>query len=353
MKKKPDTVRNIEFFDRVAIANRDLRRRFSSGVIFLVLVLLGIYAIPGIPEMKTVISSGLKLILNENQLINSIAGMAFLVSAVFIVGNIIEAIGETLLNFCFKRININKQNYLDKNFSKEASRVFKFLPKPVKEGLQKPYGRNFDLAFRYLIHVTQVEQKVWMHELECRNKNLLNMLSSIFFGSVFVFCLAVIFGIQLNSYLPKDKDCVRNIISIHNSFIISHGGVVDDPFFGDYFIDEEYLSGNAISIDSVNEFRRQLKRGLTRNIELLISDLDRETLNDYSDAMEKIDSGINTCFVPGFPVKTIVFGTIFFILLLICLGLVYSSTVRNSISIALETISIPNDSLDKTNLEDD
>ena len=57
MKEKLDTSGKIENFDRVAIANRELCRRFSSEVLFLLLALLGIFAILGIPELKTVIST--------------------------------------------------------------------------------------------------------------------------------------------------------------------------------------------------------------------------------------------------------------------------------------------------------
>lgn len=353
MKEKLDTISKIEIFDRVAIANRELRRRFSGGVVFLLLALLGIYAIPGIPELKTVISGGLTIIQIENKLLNSIAGMAFLVSIVFVVGSFIEAIGEALLNFCFKRFNSNQQDYVVKNISEQAGTVVKNLPELVKEGLRNPYGRKFDLAFRYLIHITPVEQKACIHELECRNKNLFNMLSSIFFSSVLVLILSVVFGNQLTLYPPKNEICVNELYDdwYKLSTPILPGGE-------NYFLDERprrsvdalrdgMSRGDAFAIE---EFRMETGRIRERRP---FYDEDSELaplrVNEQIALFIKIDRGIDDCFYSGVSGKTIIFGITIVMLLLVCLGLVYSNTVRNSILNALETISLHSDSLTKQN----
>ena len=205
-----------ELIDRLPVSDGGLRRRFNNGVLFFLVLTVGIFWFPGIPSLAeflfdTFLETELNWIAPD-----SITIVIVSASVLFVLGNLIDIMGDVLLRPIYSVVGgiyvrlkltpITKVS-ADAQPKRTASGnlphvriMYAELPDYVKEGLTNPYRRQFIIAFRYLIHITPNDEKIWLQQIDSRNKNLFSLVSSI---SLAVLTVSVLtFAKDVNPYFP-------------------------------------------------------------------------------------------------------------------------------------------------------
>ena len=201
-----------EIFDRLPSADGGFRRRFSSGILFSLIAVVGIFWFPGIPIMMESISDALRAVNADWSLLKSIGFSIILFGIIFAVGNLLDVVSDVFIrpfflffggklayhglmrSFPFSILRKKGETSL---FS-ERHADFELLPDVVRKGLDNPYGRQFLIAFRYMIYLAPDEEKSWLQQLDVRNSNLFSVLSTVFIAVLFVLALSVAIGIETN-----------------------------------------------------------------------------------------------------------------------------------------------------------
>ena len=214
-----------EILDRMPNSDGGLRRRFSSGLLFILIIAMGIYWFPRIPILADFITAYIRTADFELSHFNSTGILVAIFSLIFIIGNIIEVFAHVFLNRLFSLFgglaarhgikkfydDIQDQEQSSSFPSATQNFVHERLPKFVRKGLIDPYKHQFDVAFRYLIYSAPDDEKVWLQNLDTRNRNLFSVLCSILTAVVLVLTLsATNRDTILNS---KSVDCFTNFFS--------------------------------------------------------------------------------------------------------------------------------------------
>ena len=90
-----------ELFDRLPNPDGGLRRRFTAGLLFLMITLAGIYWVPGIPTLASAISDAASSANLDWTHLNSTGAIIIVFGIVFLVGNIVDVIAYVFLNTLF------------------------------------------------------------------------------------------------------------------------------------------------------------------------------------------------------------------------------------------------------------
>lgn len=178
--------------ERLPSADGGLRRRFLSGLLFLFALALGTFWFPGVPFLASTITDGLVASRIEWSAANSITATILLSATIFVVGHLIDVIGHIFINRFFF---LSGGTLIYRGFRLFAlpaqQSIYKSLPNYVQCGLRDPFGRQFEVSLRFLLHIAPDDEKIWLQQLDSRNKNIFSILSSMFLAVVFVATLSL------------------------------------------------------------------------------------------------------------------------------------------------------------------
>jgi hypothetical protein len=194
-----------EVLDRLPTPDGGVRRRFTSGILFLLIVFAGIFWFPGISGAAQGINDALAAITLNWTDLNTTGTLIILFSIVFVIGNLIDVFSYVMLNRLFffaggtiayrgvqaTYQSIRGQDEQGISLSKTERATYEELPSFVREGLRNPYKRQFEVAFRYLVHIAPDDEKGWLQRIDARNQNLFAVISSIFVAMLLVLILSV------------------------------------------------------------------------------------------------------------------------------------------------------------------
>ena len=185
-----------DVLDRIPPSDGGLRRKFNGGILFVLIFTIGVFWFPGISVLATFISGKFSAINPDWTILNSFTFAIVLVSIVFVIGNLIDVVSEMLLSRILSIFGGVYVRHRMSEFTKVSDRsgsgcqppsssqvlrtIHSKLPFYVRKGLENPYGRQFVVAFRYLISIAPVDEKAWLQQLDTRNRNLFSVLSSMF-----------------------------------------------------------------------------------------------------------------------------------------------------------------------------
>ena len=142
-----------EILDRLPNADGGLRRRFISGLLFLLIILIGIFLFPGIPPLAQVLLDGIRATNLQWSVLNSISATIILYGVIFVVGNLIDVIADVFLYrifslfgrmIAFREVYAYYKSIIGREkcemvLSKSERSSYKELPLFVQEGLRNPY----------------------------------------------------------------------------------------------------------------------------------------------------------------------------------------------------------------------
>jgi len=315
------------------------------------ITLAGIYWIPGIPTLASAISEAASSADLAWEHLNSTGAIIIVFGIVFLVGNIIEVIAYVFLNTLFslfggKMAYQGVQAYVQGVFSgkqdapslsETEQATFEKLPDFVQIGLGNPYHRQFEVAFRYLIHVAPDDEKPWLQQLDSRNKNLFSVISSAFLAMMLLaflffgvdFAAARAFGQELSQ---SQKICYNDLVGAFRRLDIvgsNQAGVYYQRIArGDFLIIEEFEK--ILQSPGYNETMQQIREGTQ--------------IDDSNDPTVVFGRCVGTgpAAQDSFLVRLGYFfvGLIVFALVLSSLAVTYALMLRNSISSALEMLQI-------------
>ena len=130
-----------------------------------------------------------------------------LLGVVFLVGTVVEVVSDVFVRRTF--------SILVKRFTTIPRADDSQFPELVKQGLKNPFSRNFDVAFRYLIHIAPDDEKMWLHAILSRNRNVFSVLSSTLLSVSIVVVLSIAADRPetLNNLGSEDaRKCYRKLI---------------------------------------------------------------------------------------------------------------------------------------------
>lgn len=198
-----------EIFDRIPHADGGFRRRLTSGILLLAILLVGIFGTgnsAGDNLSRFFGSLGL-----DWKYLGATGIIIAVFSIIFTVGYLIEIIGEVFVKRIFhltfgryfyrNALQIFEQVKKDthERSSNERSsleltdseaQTYQNLPRYVQEGLTNPYGRRFEVAYRYLVSIAPDEEKNWLIKLDSNNQNLFSIICAIFLGPVILLLIS-------------------------------------------------------------------------------------------------------------------------------------------------------------------
>ena len=220
-----------EILDRLPTPDGGMRRRFTAGLLFSLVTFVGIYWIPGIPALALIISDAASSTNLQWTHLNSTGVIIILFSIVFLIGSLVDIIAYVFLNRIFSTFGgtiayRGIQTYIqgvffgkeDSLFLHQAERAtYEKLPEYVQRGLRDPYHRQFEVAFRYLIHVAPDDEKSWLQHLDSRNKNLFSVISSAFLAMLLLAILSLSADFistpeHINPLSKSEKECYKNLV---------------------------------------------------------------------------------------------------------------------------------------------
>ena len=204
-----------EIFDRIPHADGGLRRRLTSGILLLTILLAGIFS------SANAINDGLTTFFKSIDMSwkdVSGAGVIVIVFAiVFTIGYLIEIIGTVVVRRVFdlafgrffyrnvlKVFSQVRKDSQDRGISNQKSpssslgvteteaKTYELLPDYVQLGLTNPYDRRFDVAYRYLISIAPDEEKNWLIRLDANNQNLFSIICAMLLSLIIL--LIMFFG---------------------------------------------------------------------------------------------------------------------------------------------------------------
>ena len=240
-----------EILSRIPSLDGALRRRFTSGLLFLLTISIGILWLPGLPTIAHNIESGVRASNLDWSSLDSIVVAIVFFSVVFVVGTLIDVISDIFLHVIFsifggvfssfryivgfiisRRTNVYSNSdrflFLVRHFSLDLpdvrskgdqvswTEILSELPSYVQDGLRYPYRREFGIAFRYLVHIAPDDEKVWLQQIDSRNNNILSVLSTLSLAALFVAILLPLVTIvdeSNNLSSPKAKECYIELTS--------------------------------------------------------------------------------------------------------------------------------------------
>ena len=202
-----------EIFDRIPHADGGFRRRLTSGILLLAILLVGIFS-TGNPMAHKLTGFFSSLGLNWREF--SGTGVIIIVfTIVFTIGYLIEIIGMVFVRRLFyltfgkyfyrNVLKIFEQVEKDthersRNESETPSstlgltdteaQTYQRLPRYVQEGLTNPYDRRFEVAYRYLISIAPDEEKNWLIKLDANNQNLFSIICALFLGPIILYLIS-------------------------------------------------------------------------------------------------------------------------------------------------------------------
>ena len=331
-----------EAFDRVSMSGRDLRRRFTAGLLFLLVLLVGVFWFPEYPDLKNEIRNALSFEELTKFTIESIGGMAILFSFVFVLGTLIEVFSLIFLSRIFYVTGstaiyrwvsslfgkLAGTSGLSGEADKEVRGILSSLPHSIQEGLNNPYSRRYEIAFRYLIHLAPEDEKAWLYEIQARNRNLYNILSSISFAVLLVILLSLQFSTPLSfliAELPaRSGICERQLVK----------QMVDADVLE--MVDSDVLVGETIEVD----FIRDLENRESTAIEFVQDRIDKaEPMTRYG-----LEKRFKSCFPDGSSLDVAIAGSLAVLLFMFVLAFSYSAMLRSSTLDVLEMLSLRSNS---------
>lgn len=217
-----------DIFDRLPGADGGFRRRFSSGILFSLIALVGIFWFPGIPPLMESISDAVRAVNAEWNLLQSIGFSIILFGIIFVIGNLLEVVSDVFLRPFFSLFGgrlayrgVMQTFPFSLLRNKESASPFcqhyadfEQLPSVVRGGLDNPYGRQFSIAFRYMIFLAPDDEKSWLQQLDVRNKNLFSVLSTVFVSVLFVLSLTVIVGSETDKFNLGSQEARQCYLSV-------------------------------------------------------------------------------------------------------------------------------------------
>ncbi len=333
-----------EILDRLPNPDGGLRRRFSSGLLFVLIVLIGIYWLPGISSLAQVVDDGIRATNFQWSEFNSSGVIIVLFSIIFVIGNLIEVFAYVFLNrlffifggtIAYRGVVATYNRILGRDrqafsLSTVERAAYEELPDFVRVGLQNPYKRQFEVAFRYLIHISPDDEKAWLQHLDSRNRNLFSLLSAVFIAMVLVSVLSLTTIKNVDSFILESNE-VR----------ICYGKLV-----------EKMLQVNLIDDERASQLQNELTKKNSRvvkNIEQILDESEESGIDNPTDKDEVQNLDATNQFDECHAIRladrassleTIVFSIIMFLILLAILAVTYALILRNSITSALEMLQL-------------
>lgn len=222
--------------DKIPYAEGGLRRRFTSGGLIVVPLLMFIVA------LSPVSFKDIDIPLTD-LLTSPVVALALLVF-IYAVGNAVDMVGEVFIVSWTGRIILAAEK-VNKEFRERLARMlwlyrfllfpllgaliyawpiavavkasrtrvyrwdvtkalrgraedyFQSLPDIVKEGLAEPVGEYFEIAWKFLQLDSSEEQKAWLIRLDSRNKDILSITSSLTILSLLSFAAFQVYFVLL------------------------------------------------------------------------------------------------------------------------------------------------------------
>lgn len=336
-----------EILDRIPNPDGGLRRRFTSGLIFLLVTTIGIFWFPGIPQLAETVLDARSAIDLQWSVLKSPSATVILFGIIFVVGNVIDVIGDVFLNRVFflfggtiayrgvsayfMSIVRHERSTISLTESERSS--YEELPPFVQEGLRNPYKRQFAVAFRFLIYLAPENEKVWLQQLDSRNKNLFSVLCSMFISVLLVSSLSISIDRNTSMYNLSSsdvRDCYLNLAIELRS--------------------KELLSGELSSLAKDIQAREERAVSYIEQVLIESESFLVEILGDSpGDASEKASdlwAQFQNCHsiensrlvVPQRTLETVLIGILAMFVFLLSLSVTYALMVRNAITSALEML---------------
>ena len=340
-----------ELLDRLPNPDGGLRRRFTAGLLFSMIALAGIYWVPGIPTLASTISDAASSANLDWSHLNSTGAIVIVFGVVFLVGNIVDIIAYVFLNRLFSFFGGTMayqgiQVYFRHVFSgiqdapslaETEKATFEKLPAFVQGGLRDPYHRQFEVAFRYLLHVAPDDEKPWLQQLDSRNKNLFSVISSaflammllalLFFGVGFPGTPTLVPGLSQNQ-----KACYADLVTALRRLAI----LESDQALQLYNAIRLGDSGVISTIERVLQSEDYKNRTKKNREQMVLDDSDDPTIVFGKcasvDSDDQDTSGARWMFF--------VVALFLFLLVLSSLAVTYALMLRNSIISALEMLQL-------------
>ena len=333
-----------EILDRLPNPDGGLRRRFSSGLLFVLIVLIGIYWLPGISSLAQAVDEGIRTTNFKWSGFNSSGVIIVLFSIIFVIGNLIEVFAYVFLNrlffifggtIAYRGVEASYSRILGRDeqafsLSTVERAAYEELPDFVREGLQNPYKRQFEVAFRYLIHIAPDDEKAWIQHLDSRNRNLFSLLSAVFISMVLVSVLSLATINNVDSFVLESKEariCYGNLVKK-----MLQVNLIDNEQF--FQLQNELAKENPRVIENIERILKQPE-------ELGIANpTDKEEVQNYDVINQFIECSEIELIERASSLETIVFCIIMFLILLAILAVTYALMLRNSITSALEMLQL-------------
>ena len=340
-----------ELLDRLPNPDGGLRRRFTGGLLFSIITLVGIYWAPGIPTLELAISEAVSSAKLNWSHLNSTGTIIIVFGILFVVGNIVDVIAYVFLNSLFSLfggkiayhgIQASFQNAISgkrntPSLLETEQATYEKLPEYVQHGLQDPYRRQFEVAFRYLVHIAPDDEKHWLHQIDSRNKNLFSVISSAFLAMILLafmfFSIDLAASRALGSALSQaEKKCYTELVDA-----LRRLSIVDSPQALNL-----YTGIGQGGVEAISDVEKILQSGPYN-----------ETMNRMRERTAMDDSNDPTmifgrCGTAGPDDKDgsrgrwVFFSVSLFtfLFLLSSLAITYALMLRNSISSALEMLQL-------------
>jgi len=344
-----------EVLDRLPTPDGGLRRRFTSGILYLLVIFVGVSWFPQVDG----ISQQFIEFFNKSfelQVLSSTGLLIIIFSIVFVIGNLLEVLSHVLLSrlfslgggtFAYRGIQasydaIKGNGRPPINLTATERKTYDELPIFVRDGLSNPYDRQFEVAFRFLIHISPDDEKGWLERLDSKNQNLFSIISTVFFAMFTVLVLSVV-------YFQSDNSNNKNFVSttVQSTFDLS------EPSTKQCFKDAlvrigEFAGVEPKQIKSLSDKIQNNDVSIVANLKEVLDSTYVETRDDTSKQSELVNL-VGVCQGLGYK-KPVMGGSVdslwlrigmfvaVTLVMLVTLSVVYALMLRNSIASALEML---------------
>lgn len=314
-----------EFFDRLPNLDGNIRRRFTSGILFLLILGAGVFWVPGIPDLANDIGHGIRAANLDISSLDSFFFGVILLSAIFLLGTVLEVVSEIFIRRTFST--------LVRQFVTIPRADDGPFPELVKQGLRNPFSRNFDVAFRYLIHIAPDDEKMWLHGILSRNRNVFSIMSSTFLSVFIVVVLSIASDRSnaMNNLGSADaRMCYKELVrSMQRENLIRNE-------------DDRLVSAIGEKKYDAVEYIRRILRERRPKVEM---NHETKEHNGVSSSYSALDEKRLECqafedpnMITGVSDKTVVISSTSIFLFVIVLAFSYAWIVRDSIENALNVV---------------
>ena len=308
------------------------------------------------------ISDAARAVNAEWSLLQSIGFSVILFGVIFVIGNLLDVVSDVFLRPFFllfggrlvyrgaKRTFPFSLLYKNEHTSPFCQHYadFEHFPNVVKRGLDNPYGRQFSIAFRYMIFIAPDDEKSWLQQLDVRNKNLFSVLSTVFVSVLVVLSLTVVIGsqaVKFNLGSQEARQCYLNVVQELEGEDFYMRDFVDRGSF-DFNLSRAIAEEDGRSVMRLEALFDSFQPYMERMVER--SSASEETDGDHRARVAQLTNEYWRCrSIESAEVAANRYdsGTLFYIFVsvigfLLLLGMMHAITVRNSVESALDVLQL-------------